>query len=105
MNPLLLFFIIIVINLAISVRLLFAINNGQIVRFARFLKYVNIIHLIAAFLLIFYFVILPFVDWGGRDAVFSGFFIFFFFSAASLISNLVCALIRAFSSSKEKDEI
>ena len=103
MNPFLIFFIIILINLAISVRLLFAIHNEQIVRFARFLKYVNIIHLIAAFLLILYDATLGF--WGGRDEAILGFFIFSLFGVASLASNLVCALIRVFSSSKEKDEI
>lgn len=103
MNPVIIFFIIIVINIAISVRLLIAIHNEQIVRFARFLKYVNIIHLAAACLLILYDATLGF--WGGRDEAILGFFIFSPFGVASLASNLVCALIRVFTSSKEKDEI
>ncbi len=102
MNPVIIFFIIIVINLAISVRLLIAIHNEQIVRFARFLKYVNIIHLVAACLLILYDATLGF--WGGRDEAILGFFIFSLFGVASLVSNLVCALIRVFSRFRGPEE-
>ena len=57
------------ISIALSVRVLFAIKDGQIVKHVRFLKYVNIIHLIAVGL---WLLTLPLSDvfmWGKDEAI------------------------------------
>ena len=78
---------------AISVVMLFAVKKGQIVKNTRFLKYINVIHLIAACLFyLFVFLILPL--FGGRDEFATAFFIYALFGAAALISNIVVLLIN-----------
>ncbi len=78
---------------AISLVMLYFIKTGRIVKHARFLKIVNIVHLIAACLLIlFLFLILPL--FGGRDEFVTAFFIYALFGAAALISNVVVLLIN-----------
>ena len=78
---------------AISVVMLFAIKKGRIVKHTRFLKYINVIHLIAACLLIlFLFLILSW--FGGRDEFVTAFFIYVLFGAATLTSNIVVFLVN-----------
>ena len=78
---------------AISVVMLLAIKKGRIVKHARFLKYINVAHLIAACLFyLFLFLILPL--FGGRDEFVTAFFIYALFGAAALISNIVVLLIN-----------
>ena len=78
---------------AISVVMLLAIKKGRIVKHARFLKYINMAHLIAACLFyLFVFLILPL--FGGRDEFATAFFIYALFGAAALISNIVVLLIN-----------
>ena len=78
---------------AISVVMLFAVKKGQIVKNTRFLKYINVIHLIAACLFyLFVFLILPL--FGRRDEFATAFFIYALFGAAALISNIVVLLIN-----------
>ena len=76
------------ISIALSVRVLFAIKDGQIVKHIRFLKYVNIIHLIAVGLCL---LTLPLFDvflWGKDEAILF-FFIYAPFGATALTSNIV----------------
>ncbi len=73
------------ISIALSVRVLFAIKDGQIVKHVRFLKYVNIIHLIAVGL---WLLTLPLFD-GGKDEAIFFFFIYAPFGVTALISNIV----------------
>lgn len=81
---------------AISVVMLFAVKKGQIVKNTRFLKYINVIHLIAAcFFYLFVFVILPW--FGGRDEFVTAFFIYTPLWMATLISNIVVLLINKFT--------
>lgn len=78
---------------AISVVMLWAVKRGRIVKNTRFLKYVNVVHLIAACLFyLFVFFILPW--FGGRDEFITAFFIYALFGAAALISNVVVLLIN-----------
>ena len=78
---------------AISVVMLLAVKKGRIVKRTRFLKYINVVHLIAACLLIlFLFLILPL--FGGRDEMITAFFIYALFGTATLISNIVVLLIN-----------
>lgn len=78
---------------AFSLRVLFAVKKGQIVKNTRFLKYINVIHLIAACLFyLFVFLILPL--FGGRDEMITAFFIYALLGAATLISNIVVLLIN-----------
>jgi len=84
----------------ISVVMLYFIKIGRIVKHPRFLKTVNIIHLVAVVLwLLFVFLILPL--FGGRGEALIAFFIYFLFGAATLISNIVVLLINKFP---KKDE-
>ena len=78
---------------AFSLRVLFAVKKGQIVKNTRFLKYINVIHLIAACLFyLFVFLILPL--FGGRDEFVTAFFIYALVGAAALISNIVVLQIN-----------
>lgn len=84
------------ISIALSVRVLFAIKDGQIVKHVLFLKYVNIIHLIAVSL---WLLTLPLSDvfmWGKDEAIFF-FFIYALFGVTALISNIV-VLVRQYIS-------
>jgi hypothetical protein len=81
---------------AFSLRVLFAVKKGQIVKSTRFLKYINVIHLIAACL--FYLFVILIIPWfGGRDEFVTAFFIYALFGAAALISNVVVLLINKFT--------
>lgn len=83
--------IIPIILVLISEVMLYFIKMGRIVKYARFLKIVNIVHLIAVcLLLVFLFLILPL--FGGRDEALMAFFIYFLFGAAALIGNIVVLL-------------
>lgn len=85
---------------AISVFMLLAVKKRQIVKNTRFLKYINVLNLIAACLFyLFVFLILPL--FGGRGEALIAFFISFLFGAATLISNIVVLLINKFP---KKDE-
>ena len=85
---------------AFSLRVLFAVKNERIVKNTRFLKYINVLNLIAACLFyLFVFLILPW--FGGRDEFVTAFFIYAPFGAATLISNIVVLLINKFP---KKDE-
>ena len=85
---------------AFSLRVLFAVKKGQIVKNTRFLKYINVIHLIAACLFyLFVFLILPL--FGGRDEFATAFFIYALVGAAALISNIVVLLINKFTKNVE----
>ena len=79
------------ISIALSVRVLFAIKDGQIVKHVRFLKYVNIIHLIAVSLNL---LSIPLSDvFGlGKDGPVLFFFIYTPFGVTALISNIVVLL-------------
>ena len=78
---------------AFSLRVLFAVKNERIVKNTRFLKYINVLNLIAACLFyLFVFLILPW--FGGRDEFVTAFFIYSPFGAATLISNIVVHLIN-----------
>ena len=80
---------------AFSLRVLFAVKNEQIVKNTRFLKYINVLNLIAACLFyIFVFLILPW--FGGRDEFVTAFFIYASFGTATLVSNIVVLLINKF---------
>ena len=85
---------------AFSLRVLFAVKKGQIVKNTRFLKYINVIHLIAACLFyLFVFLILPL--FGGRDEFVTAFFIYALLGAATLIGNIVVLLINKFTKNVE----
>jgi hypothetical protein len=76
------------ISIGLSGRVLFAIKDGQIVKHVRFLKYVNVIHLIAVGL---WLLTLPLSDvfmWGKGEAILF-FFIYALFGVTALISNIV----------------
>ena len=71
--------IVLAINIALSMRVLFAIKDGQIVKHVHFLKWVNIL-LISFCLLIYYY---------GREAFLISFLIYTPFGVTALISNIV----------------
>ena len=76
-----------------SLRVLLAVKDGRIVKHARLLKYINVVHLIAACL--FYLFVFLILSWfGGRDEFVTAFFIYALFGAAALISNIVVLLIN-----------
>lgn len=79
------------ISIALSVRVLFAIKDGQIVKHVRFLKYVNIIHLIAVGLWLLTLPLFYVFMWGKDEAIFF-FFIYALFGVTALISNIVVLL-------------
>ncbi len=68
----------------------------QIVKNTRFLKYINVLNLIAACLFyLFVFLILPL--FGGRDEFVTAFFIYALFGVTALISSIVVLLINKFT--------
>lgn len=81
---------------AISVFMLLAVKKRQIVKNTRFLKYINVLNLIAACLFyLFVFLILPL--FGGRDEFVTAFFIYALFGVTALISSIVVLLINKFT--------
>lgn len=78
---------------AFSLLVLFAVKKGQIVKNTRFLKYINVLNLIAACL--FYLFVFLIISWfGGRDEFVTAFFIYASFGMATLISNIVVLLLN-----------
>ena len=78
---------------AFSLCVLFAVKKGQIVKNTRFLKYINVLNLIAACL--FYLFVFLIISWfGGRDEFVTAFFIYASFGMATLISNIVVLLLN-----------
>ena len=91
--------IIFAINVIISLLMLFAIWKGKIIKHSRFLKYVNVIHLIAVCL---WLLTLPLFDvfmWGKGEAILI-FFIYALFGVTSLISNIVVLLCQYINKNK-----
>ena len=85
---------------AFSLRVLFVVKKGQIVKNTRFFKYINVLNLIAACL--FYLFVFLIISWfGGRDEFVTAFFIYAPFGVATLTSNIVVLLINKFP---KKDE-
>lgn len=81
--------IIVAVSLAASCIL----SKRQNVKYFRFLKYLNIIHLIVVCLfLVFDFLILPL--FGGRGETLIAFFIYALFGITTLISNIVVLLVN-----------
>lgn len=80
------------ISIALSVRVLFAIKDGQIVKHVRFLKWVNVIHIIVFAIILISFCLL--IYYYGRGA-FLTLFIYTPFCVTALISNIVVLLKRA----------
>lgn len=81
------------IIVAVSLAVQYALNKRQNVKYFSFLKYLNIIHLIAVcLLLVFLFLILPL--FGGRGEALIAFFSYALFGAATLISNIVVLLVN-----------
>ena len=75
------------ISIALSVRILLAIRDGQIVKHIRFLKWMNLIHIFV--FVLFLISIYPLADYYGRDGIVSSFHIYALFSVTALISNIV----------------
>jgi hypothetical protein len=86
---------------AFSLRVLFDVKNGRIVKNPRFLKYINEIHLIAA-CIYFLFLLLVIPMFGGRGEIIATFFIYALFGVTTLISNIVVLLINRYT--KVEDE-
>ena len=84
-------FIVLLINIGLSLWVLHAIKHGQIVKHVRFLKYVNVIHLIAVSLNL---LSIPLSDvFGlGKEGPVLFFFIYTPFGVTALISNIVVLL-------------
>lgn len=78
---------IFVISIALSVRILLAIRDGQIVKHIRFLKWMNLIHIFV--FVLFLISIYPLADYYGRDGIVSSFHIYALFGVTALISNIV----------------
>ena len=88
------------VYVAFSLRVLFAVKKGQIVKNTRFFKYINVLNLIAACL--FYLFVFVILSWfGGRDEFVTAFFIYASFGTATLISNIVILLINKFTKNVE----
>ena len=86
--------------IAISVVMLLAVKKGRIVKHTRFLKYINVLNLIAACL--FYLFVFLIISWfGGRDEFVTAFFIYASFGTATLVSNIVVLLINKFTKNVE----
>jgi hypothetical protein len=78
---------------AFSLRVLFAVKKGQIVKSTRFLNTLNVLNLIAACL--FYLFVFVILSWfGGRDEFVTAFFVYASFGTTALISNIVVLLIN-----------
>ena len=92
-------FLIPIVLLAFSLRVLHAINHGQIRKNILFLKIINIIHIVAVCFFYLFIFILPFV--GGRDELAMAFLIYASFGAVTLMSNIVVSLINRFSEKRE----
>lgn len=75
------------ISIALSVRVLFAIKDGQIVKHVHFLKWVNILQTIAFAILLISFCLL--IYYYGREAFLISFLIYTPFGVTALISNIV----------------
>ena len=75
------------ISIALSVRILLAIRDGQIVKHIRFLKWMNLIHIFV--FVLFLISIYPLADYYGRDGIVSSFHIYALFGVTALISNIV----------------
>lgn len=75
------------INIALSMRVLFAIKDGQIVKHVHFLKWVNILQTIAFAILLISFCLL--IYYYGREAFLISFLIYTPFGVTALISNIV----------------
>ena len=79
--------IVLAINIALSMRVLFAIKDGQIVKHVHFLKWVNILQTIAFAILLISFCLL--IYYYGRGAFLISFLIYTPFGVTALISNIV----------------
>ena len=84
--------IIILLNLGISRIVLFLIRKGKIVKYSRFLKYINIIHIISIGLLILF----DFCFVESREDAICSFFIYALLGIIVLILNLVFLLLNRF---------
>lgn len=82
--------IVLAINIALSMRVLFAIKDGQIVKHVHFLKWVNILQTIAFAILLISFCLL--IYYYGRGAFLISFLIYTPFGVTALISNYCCPL-------------
>jgi len=91
--------IIFTISVVISLLMLFAIRKGKIIRHPRFLKYVNVIHLIAASQYLLFFPLAEVLMWGRGEAILF-FFIYSLFGVTALISNIVVLVIQYVSRNK-----
>ena len=87
-----------VISIALSVRVLFAIKDGQIVKHIRFLKWMNLIHIFV--FVLFLISIYPLADYYGRDGIVSSFHIYALFGITALISNIVVLLCQYINKNK-----